>query len=147
MVGEGHKVHKYKEYRSVCPLVGIGDSPNPSLASECGTVCPSPRTGGGPHSPAGEGLGESLFRRLETSLALCLLCRGWRGGGVLRSFCNIFRIFNLANGRRSMLIFHFFPSAKEERRIGRFILEGTHLSFFKGTVSRDGLTKNRFRLA
>jgi hypothetical protein len=29
--------------------------------------------GGGAHSPAGEGLGESQFRRLEKSLALCLL--------------------------------------------------------------------------
>ncbi len=30
--------------------------------------------GGGTHSPEGEGLGESRFRRLEKSLALCLLC-------------------------------------------------------------------------
>jgi hypothetical protein len=30
--------------------------------------------GGGAHSPAGKGLGESQFRRLEKSLALCLLC-------------------------------------------------------------------------
>jgi hypothetical protein len=38
-------------------------------------VCPSPRSQrGGAHSPAGEGLGESQFRRLEKSLALCLLC-------------------------------------------------------------------------
>ncbi len=33
-----------------------------------------PRTGGGAHSPAGEGLGESQFRRREKSLALCILC-------------------------------------------------------------------------
>ncbi len=47
------------------------DSPNPSLASEC----PSPRTGGGAHSPAGEGLGESQFRRLEKKLStLPTLC-------------------------------------------------------------------------
>ncbi len=46
--GWGHKVHKYKEYYSVCPLVGIGTLPPPlSLASV-----------------------------LEKSLALCLLC-GW----------------------------------------------------------------------
>jgi hypothetical protein len=40
-------------------------------------VCPFPRNqGGGVHSPAGEGLGESQYRRLEKSLALCLyLCK------------------------------------------------------------------------
>jgi hypothetical protein len=38
-------------------------------------ACPSLRTGGGgSFSPAGEGLGESQFQRLEKSLALCLLC-------------------------------------------------------------------------
>ncbi len=39
-------------------------------------VRPSPqnRGEGGTHSPAGEGLGESQFRRLGKSLALCLLC-------------------------------------------------------------------------
>jgi len=37
------------------------DSPTPRQR-----VCPSP--------PAGEGLGESQFRRLEKNLALCLLC-------------------------------------------------------------------------
>ncbi len=37
-------------------------------------VCPSPRNRGGGASQAGEGLGESQFRRLEKSLALCLLC-------------------------------------------------------------------------
>ncbi len=48
------------------------DSPNPSLASKC---APPPGTKGeGAHSPAGEGLGESQFRWLEKSLALCLLC-------------------------------------------------------------------------
>jgi hypothetical protein len=34
---------------------------------------PEPKRGEG-HSPAGEGLGESQFRQLEKSLALCLLC-------------------------------------------------------------------------
>jgi hypothetical protein len=48
------------------------DSPTPFLASEC---APPPGTKGGwAHSPAGEGLEESLFRRLEKSFALCLLC-------------------------------------------------------------------------
>jgi hypothetical protein len=37
-----------------------------SLASKC---APPPRTGGGAHSPAGEGLGESQFRRLEKKLS------------------------------------------------------------------------------
>ncbi len=40
-------------------------------------ACPSPQNQRGvAHSPAGEGLGESQFRRLEKSLAVCLLC-GW----------------------------------------------------------------------
>jgi hypothetical protein len=47
------------------------DSPNPSLASEFAP----PLKGWGVHSPAGEGLGEFQFRRLEKSLvALCLFC-------------------------------------------------------------------------
>ncbi len=64
------------EYHSVCPLVGAGTLPVPlpSLASEC---APPPQTkGGGTHSPAGEGVGESQFRRLEkkhsTLPTLCL---------------------------------------------------------------------------
>jgi hypothetical protein len=54
--------------------VGIGTLPTPAFSRQ--RVCPSPqnRGGGGAHSPAGEGLGESKFRRLEKSLALCLLC-------------------------------------------------------------------------
>jgi hypothetical protein len=46
------------------------DSPDPSLASEC---APPPRPGGGgAHSPAGEGLGKSQFRRLEKKLSTLL---------------------------------------------------------------------------
>jgi hypothetical protein len=60
------------------------DSPNPPLAREC---APPPRTrGGGAHSPAGEGLGESQFRRLEKKLSTLptLICDGmlvsvWQG--------------------------------------------------------------------
>ncbi len=37
-------------------------------------VCPSPQNRGGTHSPAGEGLGESQFRRLEKKLSTLLLC-------------------------------------------------------------------------
>ncbi len=44
------------------------DSPTPSLASEC-ALLPEPKGGGGK-----EGLGESQFRRVEKSLACCLLC-------------------------------------------------------------------------
>ncbi len=42
------------------------DSPTPSLAWG---VCPPPQTGGGAHSPEGEGLGKSKFRRLEKKLS------------------------------------------------------------------------------
>jgi hypothetical protein len=43
------------------------DYPIPSLVSECD---PPPETkGGGVHSPAGEGLGESQFRRLAKKLS------------------------------------------------------------------------------
>ncbi len=45
-------------------------SPPPSPASEC--ALPHGRTKGGPHSPAGEGVGESQFRRPASSLpTLC----------------------------------------------------------------------------
>jgi hypothetical protein len=45
------------------------DSPTPSLANECAPP-PPPRTkGGGAHSPAGEGVGEYQFRRLEKKLS------------------------------------------------------------------------------
>ncbi len=76
------------------------DSPNPSLASECAPPA-SPQNRGeggtltsgwgghthqrvrGAHSPAGEGLGESQFRRLEKKLStLPTLCLTWgRGRG------------------------------------------------------------------
>jgi hypothetical protein len=42
------------------------DSPNPSLPSECGPP-PEPK-GRGANSPAGEGMGENQFRRLEKKL-------------------------------------------------------------------------------
>ena len=52
-----------------CPLVGI----DPSPAGEC---APPPK-GGGAHSPAAKGVGESQFRRLEKKLrtlpTLCFL--------------------------------------------------------------------------
>jgi hypothetical protein len=52
------------------------NSPTPLAASEC-ALPPGPK-GGGAHSPAAKGVGESQFQRLEKRLALCLLC-GIRG--------------------------------------------------------------------
>ncbi len=48
------------------------DSPTPLTASEC-ALPPAPK-GGGAHSPAAKGMGESQFQRGEKRLALCLLC-------------------------------------------------------------------------
>ncbi len=48
------------------------DSPTPLPASDC-AFPPGPK-GGGAHSPAAKGVGESQFQRLEKRLALCLLC-------------------------------------------------------------------------
>ncbi len=60
-----HKVRIYKEYHTVCPLVGIGTLPTPLSPASV----PLPPEAGGGHSPAGEGLGESQFRRLEKKLS------------------------------------------------------------------------------
>ncbi len=62
-----HKVHIYVEYYSVCPLFGIGNLPTP-LSPASVPLPPEPK-GGGAHSPTGEGLGESQFRRLERKLS------------------------------------------------------------------------------
>jgi hypothetical protein len=48
------------------------DSPTPLAASEY-ALPPGPK-GGGAHSPAAKGVGESQFQRLEKRLVLCLLC-------------------------------------------------------------------------
>jgi hypothetical protein len=53
----GHKVHTYKEYHSVCPLVGVGTLPTP--LSQASVPLPPEPKGGGAHSPAGEWGGES----------------------------------------------------------------------------------------
>jgi hypothetical protein len=66
-----HSLHIYKEYHSVCPLAGIVTLPPPLSPA---SVPLPPEAKGGAHTPAGEGLGESQFRRLEKSLALFLLC-------------------------------------------------------------------------
>ncbi len=44
------------------------DSPNPSPANEC-ALPPVPKGGGGAHSLAAKGVGESQFRRLEKKLS------------------------------------------------------------------------------
>ncbi len=59
------------------------DSPNPCLASDCGLP---PEADGGTHSPAGEGLGESQFWRLEIKLST--LPTLWLDGTILR-FCHM----------------------------------------------------------
>jgi hypothetical protein len=64
-----HEVRIYKEYHSVCPFVGIGTLPTP-------LPLPEPGEGGGGTLACGWGVGESQFRRLEKSLALCLHCGG-----------------------------------------------------------------------
>jgi hypothetical protein len=58
------------------------DSPSPSPASEWAPA-PEPK-GGGAHSPAGEGVGESQFRRLEKKHStLSTLCGGRLGLATL----------------------------------------------------------------
>jgi hypothetical protein len=55
---------------NVSPLVGIG---TPLSASDCAS--PGTKGGGGTHSPACEGVGESQFGRLGRKLVLSLLSR------------------------------------------------------------------------
>ncbi len=51
------------------------DSPNPSPQASVPSPPPPGPKGGGPHSPAAKGVGESQFRRLEKKLStLPLLC-------------------------------------------------------------------------
>jgi hypothetical protein len=52
---------------------GNWDSP-PPLPQTSVPLPPGTTGGGGAHSPAGEGVREYQFRRLEKNLALCLLC-------------------------------------------------------------------------
>ncbi len=64
------------------------DSPTPSLASECTVPLPPESKGGGAHSPAGEGVGESQFRRLKKklntlpTLCTCVLCKCLKNPGL-----------------------------------------------------------------
>jgi hypothetical protein len=63
-----HKVHIYLEYHNVCPLVGIGTPPVPSLPSGCARQAPG--GGGGVHLRV---WGSSNSDDWRKSLALCLL--------------------------------------------------------------------------
>ncbi len=63
---EAQSTYIYK-VPQVCPLVGIGTLPPP--LSPARVPLPPKQRGVGPNSPAGEGLGESQFRRLEKKLS------------------------------------------------------------------------------
>jgi hypothetical protein len=68
-----HKVRIFKEYYSVCPLVGIRTLPTTLSPASV----PLPQIRGDAHSPAMEGVGESQFRRLEKKLStLPIMCVG-----------------------------------------------------------------------
>jgi hypothetical protein len=57
------------EGASVCPLVGIGTLPPPLPQASVFPPPPKPKGGGQwAHSPTGEGVGESHFRRKEKKL-------------------------------------------------------------------------------
>ncbi len=72
LVGRGYKVHiLYRVPQCMSPRQNW-DSPTSTLSPASVPLPPEPR--GGTDSPAGEGLGESQFRRLEKCLSLCLLC-------------------------------------------------------------------------
>jgi hypothetical protein len=76
------RVRINKEYQMYVPSSELGLSqPLPRQR-----VCPSPPEPGREPLPAGEGLGESQFRRLEKSLALCLLCAVQLLGNVAKCF-------------------------------------------------------------
>jgi hypothetical protein len=60
-----HKVHKYLEYHSFCPLFLFGTPPSPLPQASVPPLNPK----GGTHSPACEGVGESQLRRLEKRLS------------------------------------------------------------------------------
>jgi hypothetical protein len=64
-----HKVRMYKEYHSVCPLVGIGTPPTP--LSQASVPLP-PRTGGGHTRLRVRGWGRPISDDWRKSLPLCL---------------------------------------------------------------------------
>ncbi len=72
--GGGHKVRIYKEYHSVCPLVGIGTLP--THLSPASVPLPPEPGGGGHNRLRARGWGRPNSDDLRKSLALCLLCGG-----------------------------------------------------------------------
>ncbi len=66
-----HKVHNYKEYHSVCPLVRIGTPPPPF--SPASVQCPSPRTKGGRGGSLACGRGGGRVPISTTGEKLCTL--------------------------------------------------------------------------
>ncbi len=75
-----HKVRTYKEYHSVCPSSELGLPPTPHPQASVPT--PPPFLGGGEHSLARKGLGESQFRRGAYTVVL-FICTYF----VLHSHC------------------------------------------------------------
>jgi hypothetical protein len=67
-----HKVHVYKEYHSVCPLVGTGTLPT-SLSPASVPLPPEPE-GGGHTRLRVRGWGSPNSDDWRKCLALCLLC-------------------------------------------------------------------------
>ncbi len=76
-----HKVHIYKEYHSVCPLVGIGTLPSPlsPLASECAPP-PGTKGGGGTLALRERGWGSPNADDWRKSFALYSTL--WVGSGI-----------------------------------------------------------------
>jgi len=95
------------EYHSGCPLVGIGTLPPPLSPASV----PLPRNQRGrADSPAGEGLGESQFRRLEEKLStlptLCYyLCTSHHGLNISFPCSNM-----LVEKHYQNTSLYFFPS-------------------------------------
>jgi hypothetical protein len=71
-----HNVHIFLEYHSVRPFVGIGSAPTPlPQAGLYSSPHPPEPKGREARSPAGEGVGEFQFERLEKSPStLSTLC-------------------------------------------------------------------------
>ena len=67
-----HKVRIYKEYHSVCPIVGIGTPPTP-LSPASVPLSPVPK-GGGHTRLRVRGWGSPNSDDLRKGIALCLLC-------------------------------------------------------------------------
>jgi hypothetical protein len=89
--GRYKRIRINKEYHSACTLVGIGTLPTP-LSPASVPLPPEPR---GALSPAGEGLGESQFRRLEKKLSTLPTLWGARSAAKPTSYLLYTRLFHL----------------------------------------------------